>query len=464
MSTSRAMFVMPDGVSLRTFVLGGVLRQVCARGEVCVLHAIPEPLLPIYQQEATGATWIRLPPERDGVLTFALRNAVSHAHKTWAGTFASRYRSPRRQPTRRKGTLTLARMLGRLAASPSGIRRLSLCYEAAALRRPEVSWFRDVLRDLQPRLLFCTKQLSLSAVAPTLAARSLGIPTATFIASWDNLTSKGYMSAPFDHYLVWGDRMRLELLQYYPHISPAAVHVVGSPQFDPYGRRELLWSREEFFRRIHADPARPLICYSGGDVGTCPEDDAHVRIVMDLVRSGAIGRNPQVALRPMPVDDGRRFETVRRDYPELIVLEPEWARSTSGRWTGVMPLPADVSMLANLAHHASLNINVASTMTLDFAVNDRPVVNVAFDVASPPPHGRPLWHHFYQYDHYRPVTDLRAARIACSPEQLAEHVNAYLADPTLDRDGRRRLVNMQLRGPCGRAAERIADVLERIGS
>jgi hypothetical protein len=59
---------------------------------------------------------------------------------------------------------------------------------------------------------------------------------------------------------------------------------------------------------------------------------------------------------------------------------------------------------------------------------------------------------------------LKAARFACSSEQLADHVNAYLADPALEREGRRRLVNMQLRGPCGRAAERIADVMEAIAS
>jgi hypothetical protein len=207
-----------------------------------------------------------------------------------------------------------------------------------------------------------------------------------------------------------------------------------------------------------------LICYSGGDAGTCPEDQAHVRIVLDLVRRGAIRHHPQVVLRPTPVDDGRRYASVRRDYPELIVLEPAWVRGSNGDWGAVMPLPGDVRLLANLVHHASLNINVASTMTIDFALNDRPVVNIAFDVASPPPHGRALWHHYYQYDHYRPVVELKAARFACSPEQLAEHVNAYLDDPGLEREGRRRLANMQVLGPCGRAAQRIADVLEGIAS
>ena len=40
-----------------------------------------------------------------------------------------------------------------------------------------------------------------------LAAKSLGIPTATFIFSWDNLSSKGRIAAPFDYYLVWSEHM-----------------------------------------------------------------------------------------------------------------------------------------------------------------------------------------------------------------------------------------------------------------
>jgi hypothetical protein len=42
-------------------------------------------------------------------------------------------------------------------------------------------------------------------------------------------------------------------------------------------------------------------------------------------------------------------------------------------------------------------------MTLDFAIHDRPVVNVAFDVSDPPLRGIPVWDYYYQLEHYRPV-------------------------------------------------------------
>ena len=54
-------------------------------------------------------------------------------------------------------------------------------------------------------------------------------------------------------------------------------------------------------------------------------------------------------------------------------------------------------------------------MTLDFGLHDKPVVNVAFDVADPPLFGVPVWEYYYQFEHYRPVVELGAARFARSP-------------------------------------------------
>jgi hypothetical protein len=121
-------------------------------------------------------------------------------------------------------------------------------------------------------------------------------------------------------------------------------------------------------------------------------------------------------------------------------------------------------MLANLTRHVDLNVNLASTMTLDFAIHDKPVVNVAFDVGVSPPGDVPLWNHYYQWEHYVPVVKLGAARFAKSAEEMAEQVNAYIENPSLDREARRNLVDLQLGVPVGSSAARIADALRRIAN
>ena len=56
------------------------------------------------------------------------------------------------------------------------------------------------------------------SVAPLLAAQDLGIPTAAFIFSWDNLP-KATMVVETDYYFVWSEHMKNELFFYYPYIK-----------------------------------------------------------------------------------------------------------------------------------------------------------------------------------------------------------------------------------------------------
>lgn len=460
-----SVVLVPDGIGVRNFILGRFLRQQAAAGEVHVLHQIPSNLLPVYQSGLDGSVqWHKFSSYQETPLSFSLRYVLAYAQMHWANTKSMRYHL-RRVPThgswRTRAADRTARVVGRIAASPASIKRLERWHCAVRSRKPEVRRWRTLFEQLKPSVLFCSHQRPPIILPPVLAARACGIPTATFIFSWDNMTSKGRIAAPFDHYLVWSDLMRQELLWYYPDVAADRVHVVGTPQFDPYADESVRWSRQEFFSRIGGDSGRPLICFSGNNVVNGVEDPHQLRVLMQFIRSGRIKGNPQVVLRPAPVDDGRRFDGVRRDYPELLYARPAWTNQ-SVEWDQVLPLADDIQFLANLIRHSDLNVNFGSTMTLDFAVHDKPVVNAAFDVTSPRVFGMPCYDYCMQYDHYRPVAELGSSRFARTADQLADHVNLYLGDPAADREGRRRLIELEVSGPIGSSTERILQVLSRV--
>jgi hypothetical protein len=457
--------LIPDGVGVRNFVLGGFLAECARLAEVTVLDVIPDHLaISVYGATAALQSRHALVNGREPPAVQLMRYAHAYSHMQWAGTVAMRYNLRRcvTGSARRQALHFVAKSAGRLAAGPRGRRLAAAGHWFVVGRAPQTQAYKRLFERIRPTVLFCSHQRPPAVVAPVLAARALGIPTATFIFSWDNLTSKGSIVAPFDHYLVWSEHMRKELLRYYPEVPGARVHVVGTPQFDPYADGSLILARDAFFQGIGANPGRPMICYSGGDTDTSPDDPEYVRVLLDLIRQGHIAGRPQVLLRPAPVDSGERYDAVRRDYPELRYARPAWVHAAPGDWGRVLPTAADVLFLANLVRHANLNINMASTMTLDFAIHDRPVVNVAFDVTEPPRFGVPLWDYYYQFDHYRPVVELGAARFARSPSDLAKHVNAFLGDPSLDREARRQLVELEIGAPLGTSSRRIIDVLAHI--
>lgn len=462
----RPCLLLPDGVGVRNFA-GDLLNRLSSAGEVSVLHRISGDYLLTYSGISSAAvSWIEFADYHESPLASVLRYTLAYSHMYWADTRSMRFNcsTPLRGSWRRRAGLQGARIAGRVCSNPPRIKFVEAAYSRVVAGLPEVHQYQELFARERPSILFCSHQRPPIILPPVLAARSLGIPTATFIFSWDNLTSKGRIAAPFDHYLVWSEHMKQDLLRYYPDVRPERVHVVGTPQFDCYADRRLLWTRGEFCARVGADPERPLICYSGGDTGTCPEDHQHVRILMQLVRSRKVAGNPQVIVRPAPVDTATRYRAVRHDFPELIFARPAWAHTVAGDWSRAIPLPEDVQFLANLTEHADLNVNVASTMTLDFAIHDKPVVNIAFDAGEKPAHGTPLWDFFYQFEHYHPVVELSAARFARSPEDLARHINDYLSDPSLDREGRRKLVELEVGVPIGGSSARIAEVLQALSN
>lgn len=329
----HCLLILPDGVGVRNFVYGGFLRQLARGGNASALHVIPDELLATIGASFNGSVqWHKLKTYRQSPVAQTLLYSLLYAHMFWADTQAMRFIRdwPLKGSRKRRALLRITKMIGRFTASPGGIRLLDDWHCSTVSRVPEIQQYTKLLEQLAPSVVFCSHQRPPDILPPVLAAKTLGIPTATFIFSWDNLTSKGRIAAPFDHYLVWSEHMRQELLRYYPDISSDRVHTVGTPQFDCYADTALLWSRQEFFQKIGGDPSRKLICYSGGDTTTCPEDQKHVRILMELVRSGKILGNPQIIVRPTPVDEGSRYNEVRRDFPELLYASPAWVHAIPG--------------------------------------------------------------------------------------------------------------------------------------
>lgn len=466
----KVALLLPDGVGVRNFLLGSFRRAAKQRGvSLAVLHRIPDTLRGLYQEsEDERIEWHEYRVYRDTPKLFMLRNVHSFAHQysvdTWGMKCFREIPMQRGLTLRRRAAGHLVRFLGRCASGPRGVRWLDRRVAAAVAQLPETTHYRRVFEHMQPDVVLSSNQRPYGVLPAILAAQSLAIPTATCIFSWDNLTSKGRVAAPFEHYLVWSQLMQDELLQIYPDIPVDRVHIVGTPQFDPYADHSLVWSREKFFSTIGADPSRPLLCYSSGDPGNSPEDQDHTALLLELIRQGRITRNPQVLLRPTPTANQSRFANLRRRYPELIYPKPGWVPGGKEDWAQMFPTPDDVQFLANLARHTDVNVNVASTMTLDFAIHNRPVVNVAFDIASPGPFKYPLWEYYYRFEHYRPVVETGAALFSRSVDQFAEHVNTYLDNPQLHTENRRRLLDIELGVSVGHAGPCMVNALLRIAS
>lgn len=108
-------------------------------------------------------------------------------------------------------------------------------------------------------------------------------------------------------------------------------------------------------------------------------------------------------------------------------------------------------------YYCSVNINVFSTVTLEAALLDKPIVHIAFDPR--PVRGRIPCAEYYRFDHFAPITKSGAGRLVHSFDELYTAVGEYIRDPAQDAPARRRLVDWFFDVPPGTASGRVSDEL-----
>ncbi|MDQ6472094.1 hypothetical protein RB619_15685 [Flavobacterium sp. LHD-80] len=319
----------------------------------------------------------------------------------------------------------------------------------------------ELLKTDTPSQLFFTHQRP-PYLAPFLyAAIKSKIPTSTFIFSWDNLASKGRMLGTFDKFLVWSKLMKEELLYFYSNTKEQDVQIVGTPQFEPYVLDEYKSSKESFLSKFGLDKSKKIICYSCADVSIGPNDPIVIRTIAEAIRNNEIKFDVQLLVRTSPAEDDSRFKILRDEFPEIIWNVPKWVLTRENHqesWSQRIPSQEDIMDLRALLENSDLSINMCSTMSLDFMLFDKPVINTVFGNLE---NGLYNDQRFLNYDHYKKVIDGNAVTIAKDKRKLVDQINKALNNPEERKQERIEMINLQIGQSLQGTSKRIASTLAK---
>jgi hypothetical protein len=311
----------------------------------------------------------------------------------------------------------------------------------------------------QPTLVAVSTPGLIFAEIPVLrTARRRRLKTMAVDLSWDNLTNKLFPIRRVDRLIVWNHTMRREAHEIHGY-GLDEIDIAGPPQFDGYFNGEPRSSRVEFCRRVGLDPARRILALTTIPAEAYPRHDIVIDCLLDGIRSGTIAPPCDLLVRLHPRDDLRKYERYA-DTPHVVIEKPFRETARSGDGHGVDVMAENRRHLADTMCHSDIVINVASTIAIEASIFDTPVVNIAFDedaAETRPFLTSPL--RYYSYTHYQQIVRAGAVRIAKSAAELIDLVNLYLADPSRDAAGRRRVVAEQCEFTDGRSAERVARLI-----
>lgn len=317
------------------------------------------------------------------------------------------------------------------------------------------------LKADSPDLLFFTHQRPPYVLPVFIAAKKLKIKTSSFIFSWDNLSSKGRMAANFDSFLVWSQLMKEELLYFYPGKDEREVDIVGTPQFEPYVMPEYGDSKLNFYTKFNLDPSKRTICYSCGDISTSRNDELYIETIASLILKEKLLAPVNFLVRTSPAEEPDRFTRLAERFPFISWNFPQWKNVREDHpeaWSQRVPTKQDLCDLRSILKNSDIGINMCSTMSLDFMIFDRPVINPVFGDGE---NGLYNDQRFLKFGHYEKAVDSGAVAVVKTPEELQQAIISYLQNPKADSVKRKNLLDLQIGKPLENTSRRIANALNR---
>ena len=459
-TTPRILISIPTGFNLRQFVHSGVLDLLIKHGCRAVIVSPNRP-----GEGFTGQL------KQNGVKVAALEIRTGRLRQRyWAARQHLFLRGSPTDTLRMKhkdlklaypGVALTARLGSELFRRFPNLRRLALRSEGIILRDSDV----DRLLSNHPVDLILLGSPGYSAQDTLLlhAGVARRIPVVAAVMSWDNLSSKGFINPRPDRLLVWSEHMRREAISLHGIPNDRIVET-GAPLYDIFANAARFGLRHENLTRLNLDPNRKLIFYGTSSAAFFPDEIEVVKRVAQWVEEDAFGVPCQLCVRLHPQAVSGPYKVLTEPYRKLaserVKIEFPPVRDSNLLWD----LPTDdIEHLVRLLRDADVVINTASTLAIDAALLDRPVVSIAYDPSGDLPYDRSV-RRYYDYTHMAHVVRAGAVKLAKSPEALRETIMSYLAHPEQDREGRRRIVEQQFGRVDGRSAMRVAQQVVSMAS
>ena len=207
------------------------------------------------------------------------------------------------------------------------------------------------------------------------ASKKLGLETTTIITNWDHPTTRGYESIEANQYLVWGKSMKEEMIKY-QDINSSKLDISGSIIFDMYSDPTFILPVEQMNSSYSRNIPKQYVLF----LTHSPYYPYNFELIKYIRKQIQNDITLVIRLHPLYLDNFAKNELEKHKKYDVanqnvIYFYPNSASNS---------LSADmcykeIQLSASLVGNAKVIINCMSTMLLDGLINNKPVINIAFD-------------------------------------------------------------------------------------
>lgn len=321
--------------------------------------------------------------------------------------------------------------------------------------------------EYKPDLVVVTRVLNYSQDYPFLRVSvKKNIPVIALVSSWDNLTSKAFFPFSITSLVVWNEVMKKEAIELF-NFPEEKIFISGIPRYDLFFQNLQIATKAEFCNKFGLDINKKIIFYCTGSAQTGPSklgpspQPYIAKFIAECIENRVFSSPTQLFVRLHPQANPDDYNLLREFSNNVVVHAPGHKTDFQDR---LFTHRDDIEFAESL-YYCDVLINLASTVTIDAAVFDKPIICENID----------LWGYqdiyssiqrFYEFDHFAKLRETNGFDIVRSKDELVERINFLINNPTYKSIERKKIVEQQcyyMDGKSGfRTANHILKVLDSV--
>lgn len=250
------------------------------------------------------------------------------------------------------------------------------------------------------------------------------------INSWKDFYVNDLIPFTPSQTFVWNDNMKEQILSSNTHIDSSDITVSGNPSFDRFFNYQVVHDKEYYAKKYNFDVERPLILYTM----LSPKAYAYEKESIELINKKLIEQYPNkkecpvILLRRNPIDETEINESY---FSGNNVRYADNYFEASYENAVFVQLNEGEDEWMDLLYHADININVASTVTLESLMMKTPVINIEFGKNG---NKDSQLSRYSEAPFYKPLHDRHDVIIASTLDKCLEAIKIFLKKDILVDD------------------------------
>lgn len=206
------------------------------------------------------------------------------------------------------------------------------------------------------------------------SGQEIGIQIWSLVNSWKDLYSNDFVSFSPKGLFTWSDSMTKNFKLHNPHLQEN-VYSIGNPAFDIFFDFKPVHAIEFYNLKYGISPEAIIFIYTMANPLVTEDEHLSILLVYEALRKN-VTRNWHLLIRKNPCHN-------QREYSELEALENVSFMEHYWEWDPAKDLAVQRKEgeieWYDMIHFSTCNISVASTVSMEFLVSKKIVINIGFN-------------------------------------------------------------------------------------